>query len=104
MVGNWFTRTLDAPVKRRMKTPAKLKPAPNLNREGVRVDFVACREELIELLRSSDNLDIDKAKIRSPFLSLLKLPVYNAFTVLLAHARRHIWIAKRTLPEGLDHG
>ncbi len=100
LVGNWFTRTLDAPVKRRMKTPAKLKPAPHLDRETVRADFVACRGELIELMRSSYDVDLDRAKMRSPFLVLMKFPVYNAYTILLAHARRHIWLAKRTLPEG----
>jgi len=101
-LGNWFARSMEPPVKRRMKTFAKLKPPSDLNREAVRLDFVACREELIESLRAFDNLDVDRVRIRSPFLPLLKLPAYNAFTILLAHARRHIWIAKRTFPEGLE--
>jgi len=96
-IGNWFGRSMEPPVKRRMKTFSKLRPSAGLNRDAVCEDFVACREELVEVLRRSDGLDLDRAKIRSPFLSLLKLPTYNAFTIILAHARRHVWIAQGIL-------
>ena len=53
-----------------------------------------CREEMIQLLRAADGIDLDKARFTSPFASFLKMPVYSAYNVLLAHARRHIWLAK----------
>ena len=99
MIGSWFARLMEPPPKRRMRTPNKLEPAADLERAEVRADFVACREELIEQLRAADGVDIDRARMRSPFLAVLKMPVFCAFEVLLAHGRRHIWLAKQTLAE-----
>ena len=99
-IGNWFGRSMEPPVKRRMKTPRRLEPRAALSREEVRADFVACREEFVDLVRRADGLDLDKARMTSPFLSLLKMSSYSGFHVLLSHARRHIWLARQILPEG----
>ncbi len=95
-LGNWFARMMEPPVKRRMRTPKKLEPPPELEREAVIADFAACRDEMIALLREGDGVDLDRTKITSPFLSILRMPVFSAYQVLLAHARRHIWLAKQT--------
>ncbi len=87
---------MEPPVKRRMRTSKKLEPLRDLDRETVRADFAACRDEMIALLRDADGLDLDRAKITSPFLSILRMPVFSAYQVLLAHARRHIWLARQT--------
>ncbi|MDX1577347.1 MAG: DinB family protein, partial [Gemmatimonadota bacterium] len=97
MLGNWFARMLEPPPRRRLKTAKKLEPPRELRREEVSADFVACRDELLALMRAADGLDLDRARLRSPFLALLKMPVSSAFAVLLAHGRRHIWIAREGL-------
>jgi hypothetical protein len=96
-VGNWFAGMMEPPPKRRMKTPVKLEPPPALDRDAVIRDFAACRAEMVETLRSADGVDLDRCTIRSPFLWLLKMPVFSACQVLLAHGRRHIWLARETL-------
>ena len=96
-IGNWFARSMEPPVKRRMKTPRRLEPHAIQSREEIRADFVACREEFADLVRQWDGLDLDKARMTSPFLSLLKMSSYSGFQVLLSHARRHIWSAHQIL-------
>ncbi len=98
-LGNWFARTMEPPVKRRMRTSKKLEPPRELDREAVGADFAACRDEMIALLRDADGLDLDRAKIASPFLSILRMPVFSAYQVLLSHGRRHIWLARRTIEQ-----
>lgn len=97
LIGNWFARLMEPPPKRRLPTMRKLEPPPDLDRETVRADFAGCRAELIALLGDADGVDLDRAKIASPFLSLLRMPVFSGFRIVLAHGRRHIWLAERTL-------
>ena len=85
---------MGTPVKRRMKTPKKLEPQADLGRETVRAEFVDLRNDLANLLRAADGLDLDAIRMTSPFLSLLKMPLYSFYQVLLIHGRRHIWLAK----------
>lgn len=97
-IGNWFARILEPPPKRRMRTPKKLEPSRDLDRETVAAEFVACRDELIALMRSADGVNLDRAVMRSPFLAILRMPVSSAFEVLLSHGRRHIWLAREAAP------
>jgi hypothetical protein len=96
-LGNWFARKMEPPVKRRFKTMSALEPPKTLDPTTVRTDFSRCRDELIDLVRGGEGVDFDRATIRSPYLRLLRMPVSSACNVLLAHARRHIWLARRAL-------
>lgn len=96
-VGNWFARSMAPPVKRRMKTMKKLHPAPDLSAEAVVQGFEKVRTDLIGSLESARGVDLDRAKIRSPYLKLLKMPIYSAYQVLLDHADRHLWLARQML-------
>jgi hypothetical protein len=60
----------------------------------VRTEVIRCREALIDVVRSNLGVDFDRATLRSPFLWLLKMPVYSACHVLLNHGARHIWLAR----------
>lgn len=93
-LGNWFARQMAPPVKRRIKTTRQLQPPPELDRPAVRTEVVRCREALIDVVRSNVGVDFDRATLRSPFLWLLRMPVYSACHVLLNHGARHMWLAR----------
>ena len=99
LLGNWFARSMAPPVKRRMKTMKQLHPAPSLTADAVVQDFEAVRSALVASLESARGVDLDRAKIRSPYLKLLKMPLYSAYQVLLIHADRHLWLAGEILAE-----
>jgi len=96
-IGNWFANAMSPPVKKRMKTMKKLHPAPDLVTEDVIQRFEAVRSELAALLERSRGVDLDRATMRSPYLKLLKMPLYSAFQVLLNHGDRHLWLARAVL-------
>jgi hypothetical protein len=96
-LGRWFTRMMEPPPRRRMPTVGHLEPPPDLDREAVLAELQAVQEATITSLHAADGLDIGRAKIRSPFFKLLRLPVIQAFEVMLAHTRRHIWLMQEVM-------
>jgi len=96
-VGNWFARMMEPPVTRRMKTIQRLRPPLALTIDGVVAEFEAARDALRGSLELAKGVDLDAAKLRSPFLKPLKMPVSSAYPVLLSHARRHLWLAHEAM-------
>ena len=96
-IGRWFARWLEPPPGKRTRTPDYLEPPPDLDREAVLAELQAVQEATMTSLHAAEGLDIGRAKIRSPFLKVLKLPVIQAFEVMFAHTRRHIWLMREVL-------
>ncbi len=51
------------------------------------------------LRQLADGLDLAAIRVTSPASAKLKLPVGAVFGILTAHARRHLWQARRGLNE-----
>jgi hypothetical protein len=52
---------------------------------------------MVANLERARGVDLDRATMRSPYLKLLKMPLYSAYQVLLLHADRHLWLAREIL-------
>ncbi|MDX1396654.1 MAG: DinB family protein [Gemmatimonadota bacterium] len=98
-LGNWFARSMSPPVKRRMKTMKRLHPQGSLAADALVQEFEAVRAALIASLESARGVDLDRAKMRSPYLKLLRMPLFSAYQVLLNHGDRHLWLAGEILSE-----
>lgn len=96
-VGRWFAGMMEPPPRRRLPTAKRLEPPPDLEREMVLTEVQAVQEATVTSLRAAEGLDIGRARIRSPFFRLLRLPVIQAFDVMLAHTRRHIWLMREVM-------
>ena len=96
-IGNWFASSMAPPVKRRMKTLKKLHPPLDLTAGQVVQAFEEVRGELVHSLESARGVDLDRAKIRSPFFKPLRMPLFSAYEVLLIHGDRHLWLALQML-------
>ncbi|MBI4521781.1 MAG: DinB family protein, partial [Gemmatimonadetes bacterium] len=90
-IAEWFVRSMEPPVQTRMKTLKRLVPQAREPRERLVADFSAAQDELIACANRAAGVDLGRATLRSPYLWLLKLTVDQAFRVMLAHNRRHIW-------------
>ena len=91
--GSWFARSLDAPPKFKMKNPKLITPLPDPLGRKVATDFESVHQELLGLLERANGIDLGRAKMTSPFSRLVRLSLGQAFAVLTAHARRHVWQA-----------
>ena len=97
VVGRFLARSMEPPVKRRIKTMAAMKPSSELAAEPTLAVFLDLQGSLRELMTGSEGLDLDAMRMSSPFVRLVRAPVFSWFSVLLAHNRRHIWLIREAL-------
>lgn len=106
VLGRFFAGSMEPPVKLKVKTMAAMQPDADLAAEPTLAVFMDLQGQLVTLLREAEGLDLDAIRMASPFMRLLRAPVFNWFVVLTAHNRRHIWLIRRTLEalEGPSEG
>lgn len=97
-IGSRFVRSLEPPVERRFKTLKRLIPAADPGASAdLLADFDAGMDRYERLLRTHVHVDLGRARMRSPFLWLLRLTLAEAARAVLAHNRRHFWLADEVL-------
>lgn len=93
-LGSRFVRSLEPPVERRFRTWKRLIPADDDAPIGERVAaFERGMDRFASLLRDHADVDFGRARMRSPFLWLLRMTLAEAAKTVLAHNRRHLWLA-----------
>lgn len=97
VVGRFFARSMEPPVKTRVKTMAAMKPDSDLAVEPTLAVFLDLQGGVRELLTLAEGLDLDGIRMSSPFLKLVRAPAFSWFCVVLAHNRRHIWLIREGL-------
>jgi hypothetical protein len=96
IIGKIF-RKLEPPPKNKIKAPKKLAPRKNLDKNTVLKEFFAVQEKIKELINKSIGLNINKLKVPSPVLSLIKVRIGEFYAFTAVHERRHIWQIKEIL-------
>ncbi len=93
----WFFSTMVGPLPTfgrtrigRVKTMPGFVPKGQNPKQTVVADFKRNQDQLIELVRESDELALDKVFIRSPFGEKIRYSCYSAFVILPRHEARHI--------------
>jgi hypothetical protein len=91
----WFVRQMDAPPRRRLKTPRQGLPEAHKNGEEILRAFLAAHDEARSLIYETRDLDLNRLRFRNPFIGLLRYSVATALLVIGAHDRRHLWQAEQ---------
>jgi hypothetical protein len=91
---NWIGRLMVAsvapPPRFRVKTPRAYEPMHDRRRQEVMCAFRAYQVQYVDRLRQANGLDIARARVASPVLRWLRLPLGSAFALTIAHERRHL--------------
>jgi len=93
--GRWFINQMDAPPRRKMKTPRQGIPEAHKSGEEILREFIAAHDELRSLIHEARDLDLNRIRFRNPFIGLLRYSVGTALLVIGAHDRRHLWQARQ---------
>jgi hypothetical protein len=93
----WFIRSQEPPVKTRMKAPAKIKPAPQIDSASVWPSFQSSQAEVRRLLLELAHLDLNAVRFKNPFINGVRVTLGAGFLILAAHQRRHLWQAENVL-------
>jgi len=64
--------------------------------EQVAPRFYELQSDLICMLRSAANLNLNRIRITSPLSNHVRYNLYSCFLIIAAHQRRHIWQAEQT--------
>lgn len=86
IVGNLFLNALQKPAK--LKSPKKFQPIQP--RDAIAEAFFNQQDELADLIRRSDGLDLRRIKFGSPVSPLIRFSLGDCLAVLITHQERHI--------------
>jgi hypothetical protein len=95
--GRLFVRTMEPPVRLKVKTPASFQPPPSRPRHEIMAAFRAYQVQFVDRLRQANGLDLARARVRSPVNRWIRIPLGSAFALMAAHERRHLWQARRVI-------
>ncbi len=96
--GNWFAKVAGVqadPDKGKVKAPKLYVPQSNLDPAETVQRFQDLQDELSELTRKAQGLDLKRVKVTSPAFKLLRLSLGVWINMLPDHQRRHFDQAQR---------
>lgn len=93
-IAKWFVRTMEPPVKRRMKTFRPMVPEPDVDPAEALATFQDHQARLRDLVEASRGLDLGRIRFSSPFLAVLRFSLGTGYDLVLAHNRRHLWLIR----------
>jgi hypothetical protein len=93
ILGRWFARSMEPPVKPRfkMKAPRSIHPRSTQSPKEIYDGFVDSHNAVQEFLRENANLDLAGVTFPNPFIKSFRFSLATGLHVLAAHERRHIW-------------
>jgi hypothetical protein len=93
LAGSWFVRTLEPPVKPRlrMRAPRRIQPRPSPALADAAAAFLTSQEEVRAFLHRYATIDLAGLRFPNPFIRGVRFSLATGLHVLAAHARRHLW-------------
>jgi hypothetical protein len=95
-VSSWFIRSMEPPPRFKAKTFRAMEPPPRPERrDDVLQSFLVFHDELAVRVRAMHDVDLNAARMRSPFFRPLQFTLGQVVELLITHARRHLWQARQ---------
>ncbi len=98
-LGRMIVRSQEPPVRRKLRAPAAFVPPARRARPESMAAFRAYQVQFIDRLRQANGLDLSRARVKSPALKWLRLPLGSGFALVVAHERRHLWQARNVVAD-----
>ena len=97
LVGGWFVRYMEPPVKAPFKTkaPRSIRPRKAPALADVVDEFIESHRAMRVFLDRNADLDLAGTRFVNPFISGIRFSLATGLHVITAHERRHLWQAWR---------
>jgi hypothetical protein len=102
VLGRWFLRMLEPPPRPRVKAPAGAQPDWTVKGSEACDRFADSVEAVTRLIEDARRFDVNRVRFRHPFLPAIPFNVAAGLLMTAAHARRHLWLARRARAELLE--
>jgi hypothetical protein len=96
-VGRKFIASQEPPVKRKLLSPAKGRPASTGPRSEIMAAYRTSHDTIRALARDCAAIDVNRATFKNPFLPIVRVRVGTGLRVMTAHERRHLWQAEQVM-------
>jgi hypothetical protein len=95
LLGGWFVRSLEPPVRprRKLRAPAVIRPKPSPPLHEAMTRFLATHDDARAFMREFADVDLAGTLFPNPFIRGLRWSLATGLHVLPAHERRHLWQA-----------
>ena len=95
LIGGWFVRIMEPPVKRpfTMRAPKKIVPRESPALQDAARAFLASQDDVRAFLRAYADTDLAGVRFVNPFAPAIRFTLATGLHVTAAHARRHLWQA-----------
>ena len=96
LVGGWFVRYLEPPVKSRFRigAPRKIRPRTAPALADASAAFFAEHEAARAFLKAHADIDLAGVRFPNPFVRGVRFSLATGLHVVAAHERRHLWQAR----------
>jgi hypothetical protein len=92
-------KAVDPASTRKVKAPKVFQPAQSDISGSVIDDFVAQQATIVEKMKATEHLDLEKIVITSPVAAVVTYSLMDAYRVIVVHEHRHFQQAKRVTEE-----
>jgi hypothetical protein len=92
-------KSLDPNNTRKMKAPKRFEPAQSDIKGSVINDFVDQQGKIVEKMKATEHLDLERIVITSPALAAITYSLMDAYRIIVVHEQRHFQQAKRVMEE-----
>lgn len=99
LAGKMLIKYLDPASTRKIKAPKRFEPAQSDISASVINDFVEQQKRIVEKMKATQNLDLEKIVITSPAASAITYSLMDAYRIIVVHEHRHFQQAQRVTEE-----
>jgi len=99
LAGKLLIKSLDPANSRKMKAPKSFEPAQSDISASVINDFVDQQTRIVEKMKATEHLDLERIIITSPALGAITYSLMDAYRIIVVHEHRHFQQAKRVTEE-----
>jgi hypothetical protein len=99
LAGRLLIKSLDPKSTRKIKAPQKFQPVQSDISASVIDDFVDQQGRIVEKMKSTEHLDLERIIITSPVAAAITYSLMDAYRIIVVHERRHFEQAKRVTEE-----
>lgn len=99
LAGKLLIKSLDPASTRKLKAPKSFQPAQSDVSDSVINEFISQQEKVVEGMKSTSDLDLEKIVVTSPAASFVAYSLMDAYRIIVVHEKRHLQQAKRVAEE-----
>ena len=98
LVGRWFVRSMEPPVKMKAKAIAAVTPPSRISRDGLIDGYKAAHDGYRALVHAAADVDVNRIVRPNAIVGTVKMRLSTVLLIIPAHDRRHLWQAERASP------